>query len=120
MNRNDSVKCTIADGVLTIQIGVDALAHATKLNPELTEYDEATEEWIEPEIVDIDVFAGEVLRALKDETDDGTTVVHLMLDNAVNAAIENGAEGINLPDDIIRERRKAAKQLIKSQRPEGQ
>jgi hypothetical protein len=106
MNRHDSVKCTIEDGVLTIQIGVEALAHATKLNPEMTEYDETTEDWVEPDITDVDVFAQEVLRALKDETDDGTTVVHRMLDDAVNDAIENGAEGIDLAEDIIRKRRR--------------
>ena len=99
MNRHDILKCFIEDGVLTMQIGVEALAHVTKLNPDLSEYDEATGEWNEPEITDPDKFAEEVLRALKDESDDGTTLLHVAIDTAAMNAIENGAEGIKLPSD---------------------
>lgn len=97
MNRHDPLKCCIEDGVLIIQIGVEALALVTKLNPELTEYDEKTGEWNEPEITDPDKFAAEVLIALKDESEDGTTLVHTAIDTAAMNAIENGAEGIKLP-----------------------
>jgi hypothetical protein len=99
MNRNDPLKCCIEDGVLTIRIGVQCLANAVKLNPDLTQYDEKTGEWNEPEITDPDKFALEVLRAVESESEDGTTLVHIALDAAAMNAIENGAEGIALPDD---------------------
>jgi hypothetical protein len=99
MNRNDPLKCCIEDGVLIMQIGVEVLAHAVKLNPELTEYDERTGDWDEPKITDPDKFAAEVLRALVDEDDEGTTLVHIAIDTAAMNAIENGAEGIQIPSD---------------------
>ena len=34
MNRHDTLKTAIEDGVLVIRVGVEALAHAAKLNPE--------------------------------------------------------------------------------------
>jgi hypothetical protein len=100
MNRHDSLKCFIEDGVLTMQIGVEVIANAVKLNPELTEYDEKSEEWIEPEITDADKFAKAILSELKVESDEGTTLIHVALDTAAMNAIENGAEGIKLPSDV--------------------
>ena len=44
MNRHDPLKCCIEDGILTIRIGVEVLAKAVKLNPDLTDYDEQTGE----------------------------------------------------------------------------
>lgn len=99
MNRNDSLKCYIEDGVLTMAIGVECLANAVKLNPDLAEYDEGSEEWIEPEITNVDKFAQGVLHALQDESEDGTTLVHMAIDTAASNAIENGAEGIKMPAD---------------------
>lgn len=46
------------------------------------------------EVVDVDVFAGELVLELNRESEDGTTLVHLMLDRAVIRATENGAQGI--------------------------
>lgn len=99
MNRNDPLKCCIEDGVLIMQIGVAALARAIQLNPDLTECDERTGQWNEPEITDADKFAAEVLAALKNEDEDGTTLIHTAIDTAAMNAIENGAEGIKLPTD---------------------
>lgn len=99
MNRHDPLKCYIDDGVLTMAIGVECLAKAIKLNPEFTEYDEKTGEWNEPEITDVDKFALEVMHAVKEENEDGTTLIHTALDTAAMNAIENGAEGIKLPAD---------------------
>lgn len=99
MNRHDALKVFIEDGVLTMQIGVEALAHVTKLNPELTTYDEKSGEWAEPKVTDPDKFAAEVLTALKDESEDGTTLLHIAIDTAAMNAIENGAEGIDIPSD---------------------
>lgn len=106
MNRNDQMKCFINDGVLTILIGVDVIAKAIELDPELSEYDEQSGEWIAPEITDVDTFVNEVMHALKADDEDGTTLIHSALDTAAINAIEMGAEGVKLPDQIIEERRK--------------
>ncbi len=44
-------------------------------------------------ITNADVAALEILSALKDEEEDGTTVVHKMLDLAARDAWEQGGEG---------------------------
>lgn len=98
MNRHDPLKVFIEDGVLTIRIGVDCLAIAVKLNPELTDFDQ-NGKWVEPEITDADAFAIEVMRELVAESEDGSTLVHLAFDTAAMNAIENGAEGIKLGSD---------------------
>ena len=46
------------------------------------------------EITDEAVFAKEILHALEQEEEDGSTPVHRMLDAAANWAIEQGCEGI--------------------------
>lgn len=99
MNRHDPLKCFIENGVLTIQIGVECLANAVKLNHDLSEYDEESGEYIEPKITDADKFAAAILSALMDEEEDGTTLVHTALDTAAWNAIENGAEGIVMPKE---------------------
>jgi len=99
MNRNDPLKMFIEGGVLVMQIGVEVIAHAVKLNPELTEYDEKTEQWVEPQITDADAFAASILSALKDESDDGTTLIHRALDTAAMNALECDAKGITMPGD---------------------
>lgn len=106
VNRHDTLKCDIEDGVLTLRIGVEVLAKAIKLDPDLTEYDEAKGDWVEPEITDVDAFAEEVLTELIAESEDGTTLIHLALDTAAMNAIESGAEHFKLADDIIRDRNK--------------
>lgn len=99
MDRNTPLECSIADGVLTMKIGVDVIAHAVKLNPDLTVYDEKSGRYLEPAITDPDKFAQEVLGALRAESEDGTTLIHEALDKAAVNAIECGAEGIYLPGD---------------------
>jgi|GEM_PF-2354853 len=99
MNRNDPLKVTIEDGVLTMRIGVDVIAHAAKLSPRLAHYDHKAGETFEPKITDADKFAAEVMTALKDEDDEGSTLIHIALDQAMVNAVDMGAEGIELPGD---------------------
>jgi hypothetical protein len=99
MDRNSLLECKIENGVLTMQIGVDVIAHAVKLNPDLQHYDEKSGEFREPTITDPDKFAAEILKELKAESEDGTTLIHVALDKAAENAIECGAEGIELPGD---------------------
>jgi hypothetical protein len=110
VNRHDGFKCGIEDGVLTIRLGIEVLAKAAKLNPELAEHDEDAEpedEWVEPEIVDADKFAEEVLQALQSDAGNPHSLLEEMLDCAIVNAIEWGADGIKMPDQIIQERKKS-------------
>lgn len=45
-------------------------------------------------ITDQTVFASEVVRMLEHEEEDGTTLVHKMLDQAMVAAAEDGCDGL--------------------------
>lgn len=79
---------------IVIRVPFDAIPDAAKVA-----FDE---EWGEGEhgiaVVDPAVFAGELVRALNDEGEDGTTLVHQMLDKACVNAAEDGAEGLTDPD----------------------
>lgn len=89
----------VRGGRLVISIGVNLLANALELGPELSHYDEATGEWSHPKVTDAVVFAREIAIELEREEEDGTTPVHRMLDAAALKAIESGALGIRLPGD---------------------
>ena len=107
-NKRLTVK--IVDGVLTIAIGMGTLATAIRCNPDLQAWDEVTGKDYEPTITDATVFGKELVRALEDEDEEGSTPVHLMLDAAVMSAIENGAEGIMTGDDKLDEIQRARRQ----------
>lgn len=51
-------------------------------------------------ITDRAKFVQAMIEELKSEEEDGTTLVHVMLDKAAERAVENGAEGIELPKPI--------------------
>lgn len=52
--------------------------------------------FIEPRyrITNAKAFAKDVVRALNDEEEDGTTPIHRLMDKACEEAIEQGAEGV--------------------------
>jgi hypothetical protein len=106
VDRRSGLEVTIVDGVLTITVGIETIRHAIQLHPSLEVYDEETGDFIAPEVTDIDKFAAQIKVELKSESEDGTTPVHRMLDQAAMSAIENGAEGIKTGEDILDERRR--------------
>ena len=46
------------------------------------------------EVTEIGLFAEALVGELKEEKEDGTTLIHGLLDMAIGAAVENGAEGV--------------------------
>lgn len=98
INADRLLEIKIHKNVLSISVGIKTLAYIVEFNPRLERYDEESGDTNSPKVTDHDAFAKEVLSALKDEEEDGTTIVHEMLDKAVNMAIENGAEGIEIPE----------------------
>lgn len=89
---NDEMKVEVIDNVLTISIGMDTLACAF----EHGEYNwDAEKEEPRYQITHPEKFIEDVKYELLEEDHDGTTLVHLMFDKAMENAVEQGTEGID-------------------------
>ena len=82
MSKDKPLTVEIVDGVLNISLGIDILCFATQ--SEIYDF----------KIVDNNGFSNDIINELLSEEEDGTTLVHRMLDEAANNAIENGSEYI--------------------------
>lgn len=91
-NRLLSVKVT--NNVLTIEIGVEALTHAFRYSPYVDRVvAEYGSDLAKPDVkIAARDFANDVVDALKEEAEDGSTLVHRMLDAACEVAVEQGSE----------------------------
>lgn len=88
--------------VLVISIGVKTLAAATENCSALErfyEFGPKMGQFEGPKVFDPALFAAAVLDELEREEEDGTTPVHVLLDAAAEAAIQNGADGVKMPTD---------------------
>jgi hypothetical protein len=92
----DQLKVGIEQNEIVIRIPFDYLKHASETHENFQ--DDAGDNRLVVE--QVDTFAREVATALQEESDDGTTLVHTALDDAIFQAIENGAEGATLLDDL--------------------
>jgi hypothetical protein len=84
-NADEGLNVIIATGRLQISVGINALCHALQYG----QYFDSNN----IKITDEALFAREVLGELLVEEEDGSTLVHRMLDKAAERAYENGAEG---------------------------
>lgn len=81
-------------GEIVIRLSIDALPRALEGACVLGYIDG---DWI---VTDKDTLAKEIVYALNDEDEVGTTPVHRLFDQAFNATLERGGEGINeKPED---------------------
>ena len=89
-------------------MGIDVLKHATETSPDnrLCWLDEESGEFVSYKILDREEFAKDVVRALCEEQEDGTTPVHILLDNAMVRAIEDGSIAISEEPSIVEARSK--------------
>ena len=95
--RNAELNAVIKNDALIIMIGLKPLKEAL-LGSDY--FQELAEESGKPvKFSDFPVFVEAMAHHMMDEDDGGSTVVHHMLDEAAQAAVEDGAEGIRLPDD---------------------
>jgi len=96
--KDQPLTVEIVDGELRISIGVSRLKFACEHCPDenigLTKYDEDLDDYLSYEVTDERAFADGVKLALQGEAEDGTTMVHQLLDKAMVKAIEDGAMGI--------------------------
>lgn len=81
----------VIKNVLTIKIGAKRLATALEANPHLYNPETGRAAY---RVKNKQKFSEEVCSALLDEEEDGTTLVHKMLDEAMNNAIEQGSESV--------------------------
>lgn len=77
-------------GDIIVRIPRAALRHTVEIMDDLPEGSRVTH---------TRTFSDAVLVELLAEGEDGTTLAHLMLDQAISRAIENGAEGVWLASD---------------------
>lgn len=76
-----------------IRIGINTLQTAAEACPNLRDYQNEKHDYGPPyvEVVNAKVLADDVRGALNDEQEDGTTPVHLLLDDAIERAFEDGS-----------------------------
>lgn len=97
MTMTAPLEIGIVEGRLVISVGIATLAQAIEWSPDLFLHDAKTGEFIGPRITDTAVFAKEIALILQREEEDGTTLVHRLLDKAASEAIDQGAEGVSVP-----------------------
>lgn len=87
--QEDGGKAIIERGHIVIRVAIDALPLIVDgswgaRGGQGTRY----------EVVNPKEFAADLVRALNDEEEDGTTLIHKMFDGAIDYAIEQGAFGV--------------------------
>lgn len=90
-NKDKHLEVKLENDVITISIGIDTLAFAAKHAPDGLFYDKLfNPEGPIKKIIDKKEFAKDVVYELQREEEDGTTMVHLLFDKAINDAVDNG------------------------------
>lgn len=94
--KDAPLSCKVVGGKLVIEIGINTLAFSFENGEYNNPFDEKKNDYIRQNtVVDKVRFAEDVVNELKEESEDGTTPVHLLLDKAMENAVENGTEGIS-------------------------
>ena len=95
IGKKDRLRIDVKGGKLIISVGIDTLARAfedSEYNEHFNDLSEIYEKLYC--VTDHKEFAKEVALALQEEDEEGTTAVHVLLDEACENAIENGCEGV--------------------------
>ena len=92
-NRQHGLSVDVIEGRVVIAIGIDALITAVEGGPHAPEDLGYT-------ILDRDGFVAEIVYALRDEAEDGTTIVHEMLDDATEKALDAGSLCVRYDGDV--------------------
>lgn len=86
----------IADGKLTIEIGIGTMAYSATYADWANPWNEAHADYIRTfAIEDPDQFAEDVGRAMKDEREDGSSPLTDFIDKMMQEAIEQGSLGLH-------------------------
>lgn len=81
---------------LVIRVSLDALVFATEHGPALEAWSNEHTRFRSVKVTDPKTWQKSVLGALRREAENGDTPVHLLLDNAVRYAAEQGEEGVEI------------------------
>jgi hypothetical protein len=93
----------VADGRLTIAIGIDVLAHAVSYADWANPFDEQANDYIRTfAIENAEEFAKDVKRMMLDEREDGSSLLTDFLDEASEAAVGDGSLGLSAEDHTIK------------------
>jgi hypothetical protein len=100
--KDARLRCRIAGDELVISIGISTLAFAFVNGPvgDRLVYVEETGEWDDSRlrVTNPAAFAKEVVHALLDEEEDGSSPLTNLLDAAYQAVVDDGGEGFWTPD----------------------
>ena len=96
MARDQGLTTEIVDGRLLISIGIDALMIAVKGSPVWEEQEADGKGY---RIENAEGFADDILRELDDEEEDGTTLVHVAFDKAIERALDQGSLNVDYGRD---------------------
>lgn len=92
--KSHPLRCEIVGDVIRIEIGSEALRFAAEQHPDFWDGESGTDV-PNIKVTDSAVFAREVVRAINDEGEDGSTRLTRMLDDAIRHAVEQGCEGVD-------------------------
>ncbi len=98
-NRQHGLTVEIVHGRLVIAIGVDALMTAVDGGPH-------SPDDLGYRIDNRDGFAADIVSALRDEEEDGTTLVHVMLDTATEKSLDGGSTNVTyvVDEEVVYDR----------------
>lgn len=101
LKRNIPLRCNVVERVLTIEIGIDTLKFAAENCPKFWN---GAADVHTLKITDADTFAEDIQRALTAEEEDGSTPLNLLLDEMIEAAVDDGSEAIDYDEMERREK----------------
>ena len=94
--RDHRLDVEIVDGELRVRIGVQTLAFAAENPPDSGLWNDGAM----VSVLNADEWAKDVRSELLREQEDGTNILHLVLDAAMRAAAENGSAAVSVNDDV--------------------
>lgn len=94
MNTEMPLRCEDRDGALDMGIGLEVLCFAAENHPGFYDPD-ARPDGPNIQITNAVVFAREVMNEINRESEDGSTLLTDMLDEAIKRAVENGCMGVD-------------------------
>lgn len=88
------LRCKAVAGEIDLRVGVETLRFAAENHEEFWDGESGTDV---PaiKITNSVIFAQEVVLAINEEAEDGSTLLSRMLDEAIKQAVENGCEGVD-------------------------
>ena len=87
------LRVAVTNGLLRVEIGVDTLAHAVSYADWANPFDESANDYIRTfAIADAKQFAKDVMMAMQQEREDGSSPLTDFLDSVSQAAVDDGSE----------------------------